>query len=142
MAARSHITGMKGCRESLQQLSRAVQRGIGKRALQAPAGVIAAAVKSRAPVSGRGNNPSRGSLRDSVKVAAARAEKGRPTVVVLADDVAAVPNEFGTSSMAAQPFFRPAVDAVREQAGAAMANALKSEVDAAVVRAAKRAAKG
>lgn len=133
---------MKECREALQTLSKAVQRNVGKRALRAPAEVIARAVKARAPVSTRGNNPTKGSLRESVTVAASRAEKGRPTVVVLAADVAAVPNEFGTSKMAAQPFFRPAVDAAREQAGAVMADALRGEVDAAVARAAKRAAKG
>lgn len=139
---RSYISGMKGCREALQEFSRTVQRNVGKRALRAPAEVIARAVRAKASVSSRGNNPTKGSLRESVTAAPARAEKGRPTVVVLAADVAAVPNEFGTSKMKAQPFFRPAVDGARDQAGAAMADALKSEVDAAAQRAARRAQKG
>lgn len=141
MAVRSEVKGMRECRESLQSMSRAIQRNVGKRSLQAPAGVLERAVKARAPVSGRASNPTRGSLRDSVKVAPARAERGRPTVVVIAEDIAAVPNEFGTSKMKAQPFFRPAVDGAREAAGAAMAEALKVETDAAIARAAKRAGK-
>jgi HK97 gp10 family phage protein len=137
----SRLEGMRECREALQELSRSTQRNLGKRALKAPATVIAAAVKARAPVSSRPTDPTKGSLKASVKVAPSRAERGRPTIVVLADDVAAVPNEFGTSKMTAQPFFRPAVDTARDAAGAAMAEALKLETDAAIKRVAGKGAK-
>lgn len=138
----TRIEGFKECREVLQELSKTVQRNVGKRALLAPATVIAAAVKAKAPVSSRGGNPTPGSLRDSVTVAPEKSsQKGVAQIAVVAADVAAVPNEFGTTKMEAQPFFRPAVDTARLAAGQAFAAALKPEVDAAVARAAKRAAK-
>jgi hypothetical protein len=48
-----------------------------------------------------------------------------------------VPNEFGRSKMAAQPFFKPAIDEGRDEAGGAMADGLREEVDAEVRRIAK-----
>ena len=134
MAKRSYLTGMKECRGALQELSRGVQRNVGKRSLKAPADVLAAAIRSRAPVR-------EGNLRNSIKVVPAKTSKGRPRIAVLVDDISAVPNEFGTSKMAAQPFARPAVDAARERAASAMAEALKSEVGAATARAAKASAR-
>lgn len=133
----SRNEGMAEASKQMRELSKVVQNRVGKRSLRAPAELLARAVKAKAPVSSRSTNPTPGSLRDSVKVANARKEKGRPTVVILAEDVAAVPNEYGTSKMAAQPFFRPAVDANRMAAGQAMAEALKQEVDAEVRRIAK-----
>jgi HK97 gp10 family phage protein len=135
------IEGFKECREALQELSKGVRRGVGKRALLAPAAVIAAVVKARAPISNDPHDRSPGSLKDSVKAVTDKSVKGGPRAAVLAADPAAVPNEFGTHKMAARPFFRPAVDAARAAAAVAFAAALKSEVDAAVKRAAAKAAK-
>jgi HK97 gp10 family phage protein len=135
------IEGFKECRESLQELSKTVQRNVGKRSLLVPATIIAKAVEANAPVSGDPNNRTPGSLRASVTPSPERKGKSKASVVVIAEDPAAVPNEFGTHKMAAQPFFRPAVDSVRDAAGAAFAGALKSEVDAAVARAAKKGAR-
>ena len=136
------IEGMKACREAMQELSRGVQRNVGKKALKAPAGVLVRHIKAKAAVSSRASNPTPGSMRDAVRDADARTERGRATRVILVEDVAAVPNEYGTSKMAAQPFARPGVDAGRDEAGQAMADALKVEVDAAAQRAARRGAKG
>jgi hypothetical protein len=140
----SRIEGMRECREALQELGRTVQRNVGKRALkQGPGRVFVAEIKRRAPVSSRPNDPTPGSLRDSVKVVDARTEKGRATVAILAEDIAAVPNEYGLKHRRYKPhpFFRPGIDAGRDEAGAAMAAELKSEVDVAVAKAAKRAAR-
>lgn len=131
------MEGMGECLAALRELEKAAQNKIGKRALKAPATVIARAVQAKAPVSSRPTNPTPGSLKASVKVVSSRKEKGGPRIAVIADDVAAVPNEYGTSKMSPQPFFRPAVDTAREAAGQAMAEALKQEVDAEVQRIAK-----
>lgn len=135
------LEGMRQARETMQELSKAVQRNIGKRALQQPAGIIAREVEVRAKVSNRVGNPTPGSLKASPVVVPAKSEKGRPRVAVLVEDEAAVPKEYGLGrkDYPAEPFFRPAVDAKRAQAGQAMADAVRAEVDAAVARAAKRA---
>lgn len=133
----TRLEGFREAREQLHSLAKAAQTKIGNRAIMVPATVLADAVRAKAPVSTRERNKTKGSLRDSVKAAKSRKEKGRPTAVVLAEDVAAVPNEFGTSKMQPQPFFRPAVDANRDAAGRAFAEALKTEVDAEIQRVAK-----
>lgn len=138
MARISHESGFKEARETLQALSKTVQRNVGKRALRAAAEIMSGAVRSKAAVSDAPYNTSPGSLRDSVKVVPSRAEKGQPRIAVLADDIAAAQNEFGNSDMAAQPFFRPGVDASSDAAFSAFAAALKTEVDAAARSAAKR----
>lgn len=132
---------MKECREALQQLSRTVQRNVGKRALKAPAAVLVRHIKAKARVSSRASDPTPESMRDAVRDADAKNERGRATRVILVEDAAAVPNEFGLArrDYPAQPFVRPGVDAGRNEAGAAMASALKDEVDKAAIAAAKRA---
>jgi HK97 gp10 family phage protein len=137
----TRIEGFKECRETLQELSKTVQRNVGKRSILVPAGVIAAAIRAKAPVSSDPRDPTPGSLRDSVTVRPDKARKGVVSAVVLVEDPAAVPNEFGTHKMTANPFGRPAVDGARAAAGAAFAEALKGEVDAAVARTAKRTGK-
>jgi HK97 gp10 family phage protein len=139
---RTYLAGFKEAREVLQELSRGVQRGVGKRALQVPAELIAGAVRAKAPVSNRAGNPTPGSLRGSIKVVPSRTVKGSVRVAVLAEDIAAVPNEFGTSKMPAQPFFRPAADATRDAAGRAFGAALKPEVEKAAAKAAAKGLKG
>lgn len=137
-AAWGRVEGMKEAREALQELDRRTQIGVGKRALRAPGEVFVRAVKAKAPVSRRAGNPTPGSLRESITIGDARTSRGSARLAIIADDVAAVPNEFGTSKMTAQPFFRPAVDAHRAEAAGAMADSVKTEVDAAVAKAARR----
>lgn len=137
------IEGLRECREALQELSKTVQRNVGKRALKAPAAVLVRHIKAKARVSSRANNPTPGSMREAVKDVDARPEKGRATRVILVEDVAAVPNEFGLArrDYPAKPFVRPGVDNGRVEAAEAMAEAVKREVDEAARRAAKRGAK-
>lgn len=138
---RTHIEGFREAREALQTLSRGVQRGVGKRALRAPRTIVADAWRRFAPISTRFGNPTPGSLRASVQEVDSRAERGRPTVAVIAGDVAAVPTEYGTSKMAAIPWARRAAAAVADAALRAFGDALRPEIDAAAARAAKRGAK-
>lgn len=132
------IEGMREAREALQKLSRATQGNVSKRILKAPATVFIRRIKARAAVSSRPSDLTKGSLRESVHIGKSRSRKGGARMELIADDIASVPNEFGTSKMAAQPFFRPGIDGGREEAAFAAAEATKSEVDAAVARAAKK----
>lgn len=141
----SRIEGLKECREALQQLSRTVQRNVGKKSLRnGPAPVLVASVKRRAPVSSRATDPTPASLQQSVHAVDSRPEKGRATMAIVAEDPAAVPTELGLSgrNYPAQPWFRPGIDDASEAAFAAMAAQLKIEVDAAARRAAKIGARG
>jgi hypothetical protein len=136
---------MREAREALADLSRTVQRNVGKRALKAgPGAVFVHSIKGKARVSTRATDPTPGSMRDAVKVVDSRTEKGRATVAILVDDIAAVPNEFGLKhrNYPAQPFVRPGIDAARPAAAEAMGIELKREVDAAVAKAAARGLKG
>ena len=74
---------------------------------------LADRIRERAPVSTDPYNKTPGSLRASVKRAKSNSRK-RPEAVVLVDDVAAVPNEFGTSKMKAQPFARVDINHIIE----------------------------
>jgi hypothetical protein len=139
------ISGLREAREAMQELERRVRNRVGKKALKnGPAPVFVASIKSKARVSSRASDPTPGSMRDAVKAVNSRMERGRPTVAIIADDMAAVPNEFGLHhrNYPASPFFRPGIDAVRAEAGEAMAGALKSEMDEAVAAAAAKGAKG
>jgi HK97 gp10 family phage protein len=128
-AGAGRIEGMTEAREALQQLGEHAQKIIGREAVNAAADLLVPEVARGAPVSGRARNPTPGSLQRSVRKRDARRRKTEVRVEVIADDVAAVPNEFGTSKMAAQPFFRPAVDRNRERAARAVADTVKDEVE-------------
>ena len=110
-------------------------RGVGRRALRTPADILAQEMRARAPKLS-------GALEDSIGVVPERARRGAPRLAVEAADVAAPQQEFGNSDMAAQPFARPSVDAKKGEMLERFGAALTAEVDAAVIRKAKRAAKG
>jgi HK97 gp10 family phage protein len=137
MAMRTELAGFKECREGLAEFSKTIQRNIAKRALRPAAEVVADATRARAAVSNSPYNKTPGSLRAAVTVVPARG-KGAVKVAVLVADPAAVPNEYGTTKMAAQPFFRPAVSASEGTALAVFGAALKGEVEAAADKAARK----
>lgn len=124
-----YVTGMKEAREALHQLEAAVQRQIGLSALNAAGDVFVGEIQRRAPVSARGRNPTPGSLKASVKKKASRSRKNLARIEIRADDVAAVPNELGTSKMPPHPFFRPGVDAKRGEAAQALGDKLRTEIE-------------
>lgn len=136
----SRIEGMREARETLQALGKRVETAVGQRSLlTGPGPVIVREVSSRAKTSNRATNPTPGSLKASPKVVRARKDKRGPRAAVLVEDPAALPKEYGLvhRKYPAEPFFRPAVDAVREQAGLAMADALKAEIAIEVAKVAK-----
>jgi HK97 gp10 family phage protein len=137
VAVKTQLAGFRETREALQDLSKTVQRNVGRRALRVPAEIIADATRALAPVSSRPDNPTPGSLRASVSVVNAKARSGA-AVAVLVEDPAAVPNEYGTSKMAAQPFMRPAINANEARCIAAFGQAIKPEVERAAAKAAKK----
>lgn len=134
----SRLEGIREARETLQDLSRAVQRTVGKRALTRGGDVFVSRLKAAMPVSSDPSNPTKGSLAAAPEVVPARSERGSPRVAVLIEDPAAAPGEFGTRKMRPHLRVRATVDATRDAAGAELAAALVQEVDAAVQRIAKR----
>jgi HK97 gp10 family phage protein len=115
-------------------MKKAAARGVGRRALQVPAKILAAEMAARAEVL-------TAALRNSIKVIREKAAKGRPQVSVIADDPAAIPNEFGTMDMTAQPFGRPALDSKKGEMLTEFGKALDDEVQKTVIRAERRAAR-
>lgn len=127
----SRVEGMGPALQALRKLSLHAQNKIGKVALKAAADTLVPRVKAKARVSERSDDPTRGSLRDSVTSKPGRARKGVDTRAILVMDVAAVPKEFGLSrkDYPAEPFMRPAIDSGRAEAGQALADSIKNEVE-------------
>lgn len=130
---RATLTGFREAARQLNNMKKAAARGVGRRALQVPAGILAEEMRLRAPeLSGK--------LKASIAVGKERARKGRPQVNVKAADIASVQVEFGNHHQAAEPFARPAKDAKADEMLERFGEALKTEVDATVIRQQRRAA--
>jgi HK97 gp10 family phage protein len=129
------LEGFREASRQLNEMSRATARNVGKRSLRVPAEILASGMKAR--VSRR-----TGATAESIEIAKSRVRGGRPEVAVLALDIASVQLEFGNSNMTAEPFARPALDAEKTQMLDRFGDALKAEIEKAVIRATKRAAKG
>jgi HK97 gp10 family phage protein len=132
------LIGMGDCLATLSDLKKATARAVGRRSLLPAASILRDAVASRAP-------ELTGNLKSSVRVdgrsQSRRRRKGAVDVTVLADDAAAVPNEFGTSDTPIQAFFRPAVDATKQRMFEAVAADLRTETMKAAERAARKKAR-
>jgi hypothetical protein len=129
--ATSRLEGMGPAIANLRKLSEYAQKQIGKNALQAGAAVAVKRVKAKAKVSTRANDPTPGSLKESVRDKPGRAKKGIDTRAVVVEDVAAVPKEFGLTrrNYPPEPFARPAIDGAREEIGPAIAESVKNDVE-------------
>lgn len=127
-------SGFREASRQLNEMSKAMARGVGRRALQVPAEILATEMRIRAPKLS-------GDLEASIAVKPERARRGRPQVGVVAEDIASIQNEFGNQHQQAQPFARPSADAKKGEMFAQFGDALKGEVDAAVIRKAKRDAR-
>lgn len=127
----SRLEGVGGTLKAMRALSDHAQNQIGKVALKAAADELTPRVKARAKVSSRSGNPTPGSLQRSIGDKPGRARKGVATRAIIADDVAAVPKEYGLArrNYPAEPFFRPAIDSGRGAAAQAIADAIKDEVE-------------
>lgn len=136
--ARRSASRLEGFREASRQLndmSRAMARNVGKRALTDTAEILARGVRANV-----GPHNLTGDTYESVDVEPSKQKKGVAVEVVLAD-IAGVQLEFGNSDQAATPVFRPAVDGNRQKMDDTFAVLLPIEIDAAVIRKAKRAAR-
>ena len=134
---RSRLIGVGDALATMANLSNAVVRNINRRALEPAAGLLRDEVEARAPLL-------EGNLKRSVRIdrkPSKRRIAGKVDLTVIADDPAAVPDEYGTSDTPVLAFFRPAIDAKREAMFEATAAALQSETIAAAQRVAKRGAK-
>jgi HK97 gp10 family phage protein len=136
--SKSRIIGMGDCLATLAGLKKATATAVGRRALLPAAEILRAEVERRAPLL-------TGDLKASVRVIgksqSKRRRRGAVDVTVIADDIAAVTNEFGTSDTPIQPFFRPAIDATREAMFDAVARDLTAETTKAAERVARRKAR-
>lgn len=130
----ARLTGFREAFRQLNEMSKAMAQGVGRRALNVPAVILRDAMKSRVSVLS-------GATRDSISVGKERTSKGRPQVNVTASDIASIQLEFGNSNMVAEPFARPALDAKKGEMLSEFGQALKAEVDSTVIRKATRDAK-
>lgn len=137
---RSELVGMQETREAIAEFTKSVQRSVGRRALLIPAHIIGARAQSNAPVSTRPDDPTPGSLKASFQIVrgTGRQNMALARVAILFVDPAAVPTEYGTTKMSAQPWFRPAIQAMTPAAQAAFETELVREVDKAAEKAARK----
>lgn len=133
------LIGMGDCLATLASLKKATATAVGRRSLLPAAELLRAAVEARAPE--RQGNLKR-SARVDKKSQPKRRRRGAVDVTIIADDAAAVPQEFGTHDMAAQPFFRPAVEAEKSAMFNAVARDLQTETTKAAQRVARRVPRG
>lgn len=134
MAKGSRLEGFREASAALNEMSKAMARGVGRRSLPIPAAILRDEMKARVSVLS-------GATRDSIEIGKEKARSGRPQINVTAEDIAAIQLEFGNTNMPAEPFARPALDANKDRMLAAFGEKLKGEVDATVIRKAKRDAK-
>lgn len=132
----SRLEGFREASKQLGDMSRAMARNVGKRALTDTAEILARGVRANiAP------HNLTGDTYESVDVAPAKQKRGVAVEVVL-EDIAGVQLELGNADQAATPVFRPALDSNRQTMDETFAVLLPLEIDAAVIRKAKRAARG
>lgn len=141
----SRIEGFREASRTLSDLSKTVAKNVGKRSLMPGAKLLRDAVSSNAP-------RLEGNLADSVIVTdkmtkATKRRKKRAgdnsvEVYVIADDPAAVPQEYGTHDMPAQPYFARSVASTKARIFELVGEAIRQETTKAAQRAAKKAAKG
>lgn len=129
------LQGFREASRQLNEMKKATAQGVGRRALKVPATILRDEMKARVP-------ERTGATKESIEVGKEKSRKGRPQVNVTAADIASVQLEFGNQHQTPEPFARPAKDAKQGEMLNKFGDALKGEVDASVIRAAKRAAKG
>ena len=127
------FAGFSEASDQLRSMGKAMSRGVGRKALDVPAQMLARSVRRNTPVL-------TGETYESVDVERAK-QKGGVAVQVVAADIAAVQLEFGNDDQEATPFFRPAIDSGAGERDKAFADALMIETDSAVIRKAARDAR-
>ena len=122
-------TGDAELQKLLNALPEKVQKKIMRQALREAAKVVAAEARARAPVG-------TGTLRDSIKVRAAKGKRGTIGAEVVTGEgyfqgktFYGAFIELGTRKMGAKPFLRPAAAAARGRAIAVVAEAIRTRIE-------------
>jgi HK97 gp10 family phage protein len=135
------VEGLSDSLDALEELSKATQTNVQKRALLKAAQPIVDAAKSNAPVLS-------GTLRDRIDVGTKLSksqkssyEKGSKVEVYIGPPplVQAITSEFGTFQESPRPFMRPAWDGNKDNALEIIRKELGVEIEKARQRAAKKA---
>lgn len=142
------LTGLRELDAALRDMKKSTAKATMKRAAMDALTPMRDTAQALAPVDD-------GQLRDSIGIAptlirSARSKgaKGgddtttRVTAYVGTSNRNGVPREFGTVRSGAHPFLRPAFDGTKGQVLNRVADSLRTEIDKAAKRAAKRKAKG
>lgn len=145
MSIKVKVTGLREVEKALANLPKATAKNVVRRVLKTRAQPIAEAARNLAPVD-------EGDLQKSITVGTklSKAQRGKhrkrtPGTVEMF--IGAGPNpqahlqEFGTKDMPPQPFMRPAWDGGKETLLAGIKDDLWTEIEKAVGRLAKKAAK-
>lgn len=157
--------GARDLDKALSNLTKAAAKGVARRALKAAAEPMRAAAEADAPersgklkaavqVSGRAKGANAGAeafgaalragmSRSDARIAARAANSGSVTLFMGVESKVGqgVLQEFGTDHHPAQPFMRPAWDGNKEKALQIIMDVLRAEIDKAVARAARKAAR-
>lgn len=146
MSIRVKVEGMKALQDSLQELGKATGRNVMRRVLTARLEPVAEEAMALAPVK-------TGTARDSVEVSTRlgrKARRGHSKMSAFAVEAYVGPTEgvfyttmleFGTSRQAPVPFMRPAWDKVSETILDDLAKDIGEEIEAAIARKGRKAAK-
>ena len=140
-----HIEGAKELEKQLAKLTKATAKNQTRKALKKAAEPLANAASSNAPVD---DGDLQGSISVGTKLNKAQAKihrkvKGKDAVEVFvgSSERHAHLVEFGTVKMSPQPFMRPAWESKQDQVLEDIGKELWKNVNAALARAAKKAAK-
>lgn len=141
------VEGLREVEQAMEELSRAANRSVGRKALIEGGEILARTMRNLAP-------RDEGHLIESIDVGTKLTRRQRSLhrkesdveVFVGANDPAAVTQEFGTEDHPPQPFARPAwaesQDAVLQRVGDVLMVEVDNRVKRARAKAAKLAAKG
>lgn len=139
------IEGLSECYAALHELPKATAKNVALRVLKKRAKPILDAAEAKAPVAS-------GKLKKSMAISTklskrqkSRYKKDGPNDVDVFIGAGALPEahmqEFGTTSEPAQPFLRPAWDALKDNLTQQLADDMWVEIERAVTRLARKAAK-
>lgn len=124
------IEGKELLLRKLDKLSNSVNRNAVEPKVLKEAKTIADNARNRAPRGPTGN------LKRSLHARMLKQKTGYPVIAIAAVDRKIAPHahlvEFGTSKMAATPFFRPAVDECRGKAKRSLIQGIKNLIEGAI----------
>jgi len=138
------VEGFRALEREMLKLSRAGAKASARRILKKAGGITLAAALPRVPELSGALKESYGvgtRLTPAQKKATRRSSKNQVEVYIGASDPAAVQTEFGNDHQAAEPHLRPAWDGTRHRVLEFIKDELWADVQKAIGRQARRAAK-